>query len=102
MNNTISYKGYTGTVEFSETDGIFYGKVVGIRALISYEGTNAKDLIDDFHNAVDDYLIVCREEGISPEKAYKGGFNVRISPELHKAGWQRQDVCLRHDFRKWR
>ena len=85
MNNTISYKGYTGTVEFSETDGIFYGKVVGIRALISYEGTNAKDLIDDFHNAVDDYLIVCREEGISPEKAYKGGFNVRISPELHKA-----------------
>ena len=56
MNYTISYKGYTGTVEFSETDGIFYGKVVGIRALISYEGTNAKDLIDDFHNAVDDYF----------------------------------------------
>ena len=59
MNNTISYKGYTGTVEFSETDGIFYGKVVGIRALISYEGTNAKDLIDDFHNAVE-FSQCCR------------------------------------------
>ena len=38
MNNTIQYKGYVGSVEFSEEDGIFYGKVLGIRSLISYEG----------------------------------------------------------------
>ena len=42
MNNTIQYKGYLGSVEFSEEDGIFYGKVMGIRSLISYEGENAK------------------------------------------------------------
>lgn len=30
MNNTIQYKGYLGSVEFSEEDGIFYGKVMGI------------------------------------------------------------------------
>ena len=24
MNNTIQYKGYVGSVEFSEEDGIFY------------------------------------------------------------------------------
>ena len=29
MNNTIQYKGYLGSVEFSEEDGIFYGKVMG-------------------------------------------------------------------------
>lgn len=84
MNNTIEYKGYVGSVEFSEADGIFYGKVMGIRALVSYEGTNAKELIDDFHGAVDDYLELCAAEGKEPEKAYKGSFNVRISPELHK------------------
>lgn len=84
MNNTIEYKGYVGSVEFSEADGVFYGKVMGIRALISYEGTNAKELIDDFHGAVDDYLELCAAEGKEPEKAYKGSFNVRISPELHK------------------
>ena len=33
MNNTIQYKGYVGSVEFSEEDGIFYGKVMGIRSL---------------------------------------------------------------------
>ena len=84
MNNTMEYKGYVGTVEFSEEDSLFYGKVMGIRALISYEGTNAKDLVEDFHGAVDDYLALCEAENKEPEKAYKGSFNVRVSADLHK------------------
>ena len=84
MNNTMEYKGYIGSVEFSEEDALFYGKVLGIRALISYEGTNAAELVTDFHGAVDDYLELCAQSGTEPEKAYKGSFNVRISPELHK------------------
>ena len=58
MNNTIQYKGYVGSVEFSEEDGIFYGKVPGIRSLISYEGETAGDLLNDFRGAVDDYLEI--------------------------------------------
>ncbi|MBQ9552114.1 MAG: type II toxin-antitoxin system HicB family antitoxin [Clostridia bacterium] len=85
MNNTMEYKSYIGSVEFSEEDSLFYGRVLGIRALVSYEGENAHDLIADFHSAVDDYLALCEAEGIKPETAYKGSFNVRISPELHKA-----------------
>lgn len=89
MNNTVEYKGYIGSVEFSEKDSLFFGKVMGIRSLISYEGENASDLISDFHGAVDDYLAVCKAEGREPEKAYKGSFDVCISPELHK----QQAVC---------
>ena len=84
MNNTMEYKNYVGSVEFSEEDGLFYGKVLGIRGLISYEGTTAKELLDDFHGAVDDYLALCEVEHREPERAYKGSFNVRISPQLHK------------------
>lgn len=84
MNNTIEYKGYVGTVEFSQEDGIFFGKVMGLRALLSYEGSTAAELLDDFHGVVDDYLALCRAEGKEPERAFKGNFNVRISPELHK------------------
>ena len=84
MSNTMEYKGYIGSVEFSEDDGLFYGKVIGIRSLISYEGTTAKTLVKNFHEAVDDYLVLCEERGDTPEKAYKGSFNVRISPQLHK------------------
>ena len=84
MSNTMEYRGYVGSIEFNETDGVFYGKVLGIRALISYEGTTAKELIEDFHGAVDDYLALCEAEGTAPEIAYKGSFNIRISPDLHK------------------
>lgn len=84
MNNTMEYRGYIGSIEFSEEDCLFYGKVQGIRALISYEGTTAQELVEDFHGAVDGYLALCEEIGDAPEKAYKGSFNVRISPQLHQ------------------
>ena len=78
MNNIMNYKDYIGSVEFSEADELFYGKVLGIRSLISYEGTNAKELIANFHGAVDDYLASCEEECITPEIAVSG----RIKPAL--------------------
>ena len=85
MNNTIEYKGYIGSVEFSAADQVFFGKVQGIRSLISYEGTTAAELIEDFHGAVDDYLALCQEEGIEPEVAYKGSLNIRLKPALHRS-----------------
>ena len=84
MKNLIEYKGYIGSIEFSMEDKLFFGKVQGIRALISYEGASATELISDFHSAVNDYLELCKAEGKKPEKAYKGSFNVRVKPELHK------------------
>ena len=84
MKNTMEYKGYVGSVEFSEEDKVLFGQVMGIRSLISYEGTTVQELLEDFHGAVEDYLELCQVQGIEPERAYKGSFNVRISPELHR------------------
>ncbi len=63
----MEYKGYVGSVEFSEEDSLFYGKVIGVRALISYEGATVTELIEDFHRAVEDYLALCKNEGKQPE-----------------------------------
>ncbi|MCI6283860.1 type II toxin-antitoxin system HicB family antitoxin [Selenomonas sp.] len=84
MKNTMTYRNYTGSAEFSEADGLFYGRVLGIRSLISYEGSTAKELVEDFHGAVDDYLAICEAEDIAPETAYKGSFNVRTTPDIHR------------------
>lgn len=51
--DSIEYKGYVGSVDFSEPDRLFYGKVENVRALVSYEGATIPDLIADFHDAVD-------------------------------------------------
>ena len=84
MKNTLQYKGYTGSVEFSEEDDCLFGKVLGVRALISYEGQSIPELKKDFQESIDDYLEMCRAEGMEPEKSYKGTFNVRVSPEIHR------------------
>lgn len=69
-------------MEFSQENALFYGKVMGIRALISYEGSNATELVNDFYRTADDYLGMCAKEGIWPDKAYKCNFYVRIPSEL--------------------
>jgi predicted HicB family RNase H-like nuclease len=83
-NNCLRYKGYAGSIEFSEEDAVFHGKVIGIKSLISFEGDSVKTITDDFHNAVDEYLAYCEDNGRQPEKPFKGSFNVRIGSELHR------------------
>lgn len=84
MHNTMKYKTYVGSVEFSEAKECFFGNVLGIRKDISYEGEDVRSLICNFHEAVDDYLADCSAAGTEPEKAYKGTFNVRVSENLHR------------------
>ena len=84
MRKLLKYKGYYGSVEYSSEDVLLYGKVLGINSLISYEGESVAELQQDFEGAVDDYLEMCAENGTEPEKTYKGSFNVRIAPQLHK------------------
>ncbi len=81
--NTLAYKGYGGTVEFSREDGILFGRVLGIRHVIDYEGESIAELERDFHNAVDSYLSVCKEEGIRPEKPHSGKLLLRLPPDVH-------------------
>lgn len=59
MNNNIEYKGYLGSVEFSEEEAVFFGKIMNIRSLISYEGKNVKELSEQFREAVDEYSSIC-------------------------------------------
>lgn len=84
MSNLLSYKNYNGTVEYSREDECLFGKVIGIKSLLSYEGQSVQELEQDFETVIDEYLQDCKEKNIEPEQPYKGTFNVRISPELHR------------------
>lgn len=80
----LEYKGYIGSIEYSKEDNLLYGKVIGIMGLISYEGKTGNELEEDFRDAIDTYIADCKRDRVSPEKSFKGSFNVRISPELHR------------------
>lgn len=81
--NTLTYKGYIGSVNFSDKDNLFFGKIEGINGLVNFEGESVSELRKAFQEVVDDYLAYCEEEGIQPHKSYSGSLNVRISPEIH-------------------
>ena len=80
----IKYKGYLGSVHFDAEDLIFFGRIEFIRDLVNYEAQDAKELVKAFRHAVDDYLKNCESEGRKPDQPFKGSFNVRIEPELHR------------------
>lgn len=88
MKDIMIYKDYIGSVHYSTEDEVFYGELEGINDLISYEGSSVSELKAAFEEAVEDYIELCKLNGKEPEKMYKGSFNIRIKPELHKRAAQ--------------
>ncbi|HEX7387976.1 MAG TPA: type II toxin-antitoxin system HicB family antitoxin [Castellaniella sp.] len=84
MSNTLEYRGYLGSVEFSADDRCLCGKVEFIDALILFDGTSVAELEQAFHSAVDAYLQSCVGRQVEPDQPFKGSFNVRIGAGLHK------------------
>jgi predicted HicB family RNase H-like nuclease len=84
MTSMLEYKDYIGSIEYNDDDEVFHGRLEFIRDLVTYEGTDAKALKQAFHEAVDDYLALCAEEGRKPDVPLKGSFNVRPGRDLHR------------------
>lgn len=84
----LTYKGFIGTVHFSTDDELFYGNIEGINDLVTFEGESVRELKQSFIEAVDDYLYICIETGKEPYKSFKGSFNIRLSPDLHKKAFR--------------
>jgi len=89
MKNVMTYKSFIGSVQFSAKDSTFHGKIEGINDLITFEGSSVSELTKAFHEAVDDYITLCKEANKKALKSCKGSFNVRIPAELHGKALQR-------------
>ncbi len=81
--NSMTYKGYFAKINFDDRDNIFWGKVIGIRDSITFEGETVEELRKDFHNGIDHYLSVCEQKGLTPDKPYSGKMTLRIPPKIH-------------------
>lgn len=84
MSTMLEYKGYHASVEYDAEDSIFVGEVFGITDSLNFHGTSVDELKKMFEQSIDNYLELCKKIGKNPDKEFKGTFNVRISPEMHK------------------
>ena len=81
----MEYKGYTaGPIDFDPEDGTFSGTVAGLRDVVHFEGTNARELKTAFRESIDTYLEFCEEKGQEPDRPFNGKILVRTEPELHR------------------
>lgn len=85
MVDILEYKGYVTKVHYDAEAQVLYGKVQGIVDAVNYESATMDGVEAAFHDSVDRYLAFCAAVGRRPCKAFKGQFNVRIKPALHKA-----------------
>ena len=83
--NTMTHKGYTARIEYDERDNLFAGRILGLRAMISFHGETVDELRKEFMAAVEDYLNDCLQLGVTPEKPTSGKLMLRVPPEVHSA-----------------
>jgi predicted HicB family RNase H-like nuclease len=81
----LKYKGYEGTTELDMSRGICRGKILFIKDLVTYQSDTPANLEKEFQEAVDDYLETCAQLDRKPAKPFRGQFNVRIPPDLHRS-----------------
>ncbi len=90
--NTMSYKGYSARVEYDDGDGIFLGRIAGIRDGVGFHAESVADLRAAFREAVDDYVATCAKIGKSPQKPYSGQLMVRVDPQVHAKAAQAAEL----------
>ncbi len=72
MNNVLNYKGFTAKVEFSADDDVFFGRLLGIDDIVTFEGKTVAELKQAFQETVDFHIEVCEKTGQKLKKNYNG------------------------------
>ena len=83
MNNTMSYGGYEGCLQYDDEADIFHGRIIGIRDVITFEGKSIRELKKALKDSIGDYLEMCEQEHKSPDKPFSGKLTLRLGPKLH-------------------
>lgn len=84
MTNAMTYNGYSARIEYDDEDGLFFGRIAGIRDEVGFHADTVDDLRAAFKEAVDDYIDTCAKIGKDPQKPYSGRVMFRIAPETHR------------------
>ena len=55
----MKYKGYLGTVAYDDEAEVFYGSVIGIKDVVTFQGRSVDEIKQAFKDSVNDYLAFC-------------------------------------------
>lgn len=78
------HEGYTAKVTYDDAAGLLVGEVIDLQDEIRFSATSVQQLREEFHAAVDAYLLDCATRGVPPAKPFSGRVLLRLPPELHR------------------
>jgi len=93
MMNTMTYRGYTASMNFDPEDKIIVGRVLDIDDIISFHGDSVTAFEANFHAVVDDYIAACESLGGTAEKPASGKLMLRVAPSVHAAALKAAAHC---------
>lgn len=85
-SSTLEYKGYRGSAAYSKEDNCYYGRILGIDDLVMYEANTEHGLARALADAVEDYLLVCEDQGDAPCTPATRQPSSPAEPGTHGAG----------------
>ncbi len=80
---TMTYRGYTAEIIYSDEDECFVGDVVNIDDIISFHGDTDEELREAFENVVDLHIKVKEQPEKPPQKHLVGRLLSRLRQALH-------------------
>ena len=80
---TMTYRGYTAEIIYSDEDGFLVGDVVGIDDIICFHGNTDEELRVAFEGVVDLYIEALEQLENPPQKHLAGRLLSRLRQALH-------------------
>lgn len=69
MTSRMIWKGYEARIVYDDEDGLFTGRIAGIRDSMGFHADTVEGLHAAFREAVEDYLETCAKVGKKPQRA---------------------------------
>jgi len=85
MIGQFEHKSYIGIPHVEAVDNVIAGRILGIDAIVTFEGDTVPEVRKAFEESVEDYLAWCASRTKDPEKPFAGSVKLRMPSELHEA-----------------
>lgn len=60
VTDSLQYQDFTAAINYSAGDETYFGRIIGIKDLVIFEGNSEAELEVAFQEAVEDYLETCK------------------------------------------
>lgn len=84
-SSLMQIDGRAAVVAYDAAAEMFRGEFVGLNGTADFYASSVESLKDEGRKSLREFLAICAERGIEPERRFSGTFNVRIDSRLHEA-----------------